>query len=748
MQNELNLEGIETQPLREFSEKAYLDYSMYVILDRALPQIGDGLKPVQRRIVYAMSELGLSATSKPKKSARTIGDVIGKFHPHGDSACYEAMVLMAQPFSYRYPLVFGQGNFGSTDDPKSFAAMRYTESKLTPYAASLLSELGQGTVEWGPNYDESQREPLSLPARLPNLLLNGTSGIAVGMSTDVPPHNLNEVVSAAIRMLENSRASLADLLKHIKGPDYPTGGELVSSADDIENVYATGNGTLRLRARWHVEDGSVVITELPHQTSGTKIQEQVAQQIRAKKLPLVVDINDESDHEAPTRLVLVLRSRNVDTDALMSHLFATTALERTVRINFNVIGLDGLPRVFDLQALLKEWLEFRKRTVTRRLEHRLEKVTERLHILDGLLVAYLNIDEVIRIIRTEDEPKPVLMKRFKLSDVQAEAILNLRLRNLAKLEEMKIRGEQDELANEKAELEKILGSAQRLKTLIKRELLADAEKYGDERRTSIVERPAAAALSEADLVTAEPVTVLLSRSGFVRSAKGHDIDPTSVNYRSGDEFQAAARGKSNQTAVFIDSNGRVYNAPAHSLPSARGQGEPLAGRFNPADGASFRGVMLGASDDRWVLASTAGYGFVVGAEDLLTRAKAGKALLRVPTGADVVPPAPTQWLEGERLAAATSAGRLLVFDLDDLPELPRGKGNKIIAIPSAKFASGEEALVAICALAEDQALRVHCGARSMMLKAAQLDDYVGERGRRGRFLSRNYRQVTRLDIAD
>ncbi len=748
MQNELNLEGVETLPLREFSEKAYLDYSMYVILDRALPQIGDGLKPVQRRIVYAMSELGLSATSKPKKSARTIGDVIGKFHPHGDSACYEAMVLMAQPFSYRYPLVFGQGNFGSTDDPKSFAAMRYTESKLTPYASNLLTELGQGTVDWGANFDGTMTEPLSLPARLPNLLLNGTTGIAVGMSTDVPPHNLGEVVTAAIGLLENSRLSLADLLKHIKGPDFPTGGELVSTADDIRAVYTTGNGTLRLRARWHREDGDIVLTELPYQTSGAKIQEQIAQQIRAKKLPMVEAINDESDHEAPTRIVIVPRSRNVDIDGLMSHLFATTSLERTLRVNLNVIGLDGLPRVYDLKALLAEWLTFRKQTVTRRLQHRLDRVDERLHILDGLLAAYLNIDEVIRIIRTEDEPKPALIKRFKLSEIQAEAILNLRLRFLARLEEMKIRGEQDELNAEKAELEKVLGSAQRLKTLIKRELLADAEKFGDERRTRIVEREAAVALSDNELVPAEPVTVLLSRHGFARAAKGHEIDPAALNYRSGDEFQSAARGKSNQTAAFIDSLGRVYNVPAHALPSARGQGEPLAGRFNPADGASFRGVMLGETDDKWVVASSAGYGFVVTGTDLLTRAKAGKALLRVPAGADVVAPAPTEWVEGESLAAVSSIGRLLVFDLDDLPELPRGKGNKIIGIPTAKLKAGDEAMVAICAVPPDTGLIVHCGERSMTLKPAQLDEYRGERGRRGQLLSRNYRQVSRLSLVE
>ncbi len=748
MQNELNLEGIETLPLKAFTEKAYLDYSMYVILDRALPHIGDGLKPVQRRIVYAMSELGLSAQSKPKKSARTVGDVIGKFHPHGDSACYEAMVLMAQPFSYRYPLVFGQGNWGSTDDPKSFAAMRYTESKLNAYAANLLSELGQGTVDWGPNFDGSLNEPLVLPARLPNLLLNGTTGIAVGMSTDVPPHNLNEVVAAAVHLLSNSRASVADLLKHIKGPDFPTGAELVSSKADIRSIYETGNGTLRVRAKWHAERDDIVITALPHQTSGAKVQEQIAAQMRAKKLPMVEDLRDESDHQDPTRLVIVPRSRKVDKEQLMSHLFATTSLEKTLRVNLNIIGLNGLPRVFDLKELLAEWLSFRKTTVTRRLEYRLAKVVDRLHILDGLLVAYLNIDEVIHIIRTEDEPRPALMKRFKLSETQAEAILNLRLRFLAKLEEMKIRGEQDELNAEKVELEKILGSSARMKTLIKKELLEDAEKYGDERRTAIVEREAAVALSEKDLVTAEPVTVLLSQRGWVRAAKGHEVDATALNYKSGDGFQSSVRGKSNQTVYFLDSTGRVYNVVAHSLPSARGQGEPLAGRFNPPDGASFSGVMMGADDDKWIVASSAGYGFVATLSDLQTRAKAGKALLKVPNGGMALTPAPTQWVEGERIAAVSSIGRLLVFDLDDLPELPRGKGNKIIGIPGPKFKSGEESMIAIAAIAPGGSLIVHSNGRTMTLKSEQLDDYEGERGRRGQMLSRNYRQVQRLESSE
>jgi topoisomerase-4 subunit A len=580
MQNSLNLEGVEQQTLKDYAEKAYLDYSMYVILDRALPQIGDGLKPVQRRIIYAMSELGLSASSKHKKSARTVGDVIGKFHPHGDSACYEAMVLMAQDFSYRYPIVDGQGNWGSTDDPKSFAAMRYTESRLAPYAKSLLAELGQGTVDWVPNFDGTLSEPGILPARLPNLLLNGTTGIAVGMSTDVPPHNLNEVVSALIHLVDNPKATIAALMKHIKGPDFPTGGEIVSPGDEIKSIYTTGSGTLRLRASYKVENGDIVITELPYQISGKKIQEQIAAQITSKKLPQATNIRDESDLEEPTRLVIE-KKRGVDADQLMSHLFSTTSLERTLRVNMNVIGLNGRPRLFSLVDLLKEWISFRKETVKRRLAHRLQIVLDRLHILDGLLVAYLNIDEVIKIIRTEDEPKPVLMKRFKLSDVQAEAILNLRLRNLAKLEEMKIKGEQDELNEERDTLEKTLKSASRLKTLIKKELLEDAEAYGDDRRTLIIEREAAQALDETQLVASEPVTVILSQRGYARAAKGHEVDPASLSYRSGDDFLAAAQGRSNQLAMFIDSSGRVYSVMAHTLPSARGQGEPLSSRFKP-----------------------------------------------------------------------------------------------------------------------------------------------------------------------
>ena len=744
MQNELNLEGVEQQALREYTEKAYLDYSMYVILDRALPQIGDGLKPVQRRIIYAMSELGLSAGQKHKKSARTVGDVIGKFHPHGDSACYEAMVLMAQPFSYRYPIIDGQGNWGSTDDPKSFAAMRYTESRLMPYAKSLLSELGQGTVDWTPNFDGTMDEPVVLPARLPNLLLNGTTGIAVGMSTDVPPHNLNEVASALVHLIDNPKATVAALMKHIKGPDFPTGGELVSPRADIKEIYTKGGGTLRLRASFRRENGDIVIDSLPHQVSGAKVLEQIATQMRNKKLPLVEDLRDESDHEEPIRLVITPKSRNVNVDELMSHLFSTTSLERTVRVNMNIVALDGRPKTFNLVSLLGEWIKFRKETVRRRLKHRLQIVLDRLHILDGLLVAYLNIDEVIRIIRTEDEPKPVLMKKFKLTDIQAEAILNLRLRNLAKLEEMKIKGEQDELSEERDVLEKTLKSAARLKTLIKKEILEDAENYGDERRTEIVEREAAQALDETQLVASEPVTVVLSKRGWARAAKGHDVDALALNYKSGDGYLAAARGRSNQLAMFIDSTGRIYSCLAQTLPSARGQGEPLSGRFKPPDGAEFCGTMIGEADDRVLLASDAGYGFVATLEDLVTRNKAGKAILRVPPGGKAVVPSPVPRDHECLIAAVSSIGRLLCFEMDDLPELAKGKGNKLINIPGPKYKSGDEHLVAACVIPEEGHLQVHTATRKMTLKWDDLDDYYGERALRGSLLPKGWRKVERL----
>jgi topoisomerase-4 subunit A len=744
MQNQLNLEGVEQLALKEYVEKAYLDYSMYVILDRALPQIGDGLKPVQRRIIYAMSELGLSAGQKHKKSARTVGDVIGKYHPHGDSACYEAMVLMAQDFSYRYSIVDGQGNWGSTDDPKSFAAMRYTESRLKPYAKSLLAELGLGTVDWVPNFDGTMDEPVVLPARLPNLILNGTTGIAVGLSTDVPPHNLREVASSLIHLIDNPKATIAQIMKHIKGPDFPTGGELVSPKSDITQIYKTGVGTLRLRASYKLENNDIIITALPYQISGGKILEQIASQMRNKKLPLVEDLRDESDHEDPIRLVITPKSRRVNVDELMSHLFSTTSLERTVRVNMNIIALDGRPKTFTLLEALSEWIKFRKQTVKRRLSHRLEIVKDRLHILDGLLVAYLNIDAVIKIIRTEDKPKLVLMKRFKLSDVQAESILNLRLRNLAKLEEMKIRGEQGELDEECADLEKTLKSAARLKTLIKSEILEDAEAYGDDRRTVLVEREAAQALDETQLVASEPTTVVLSQRGYARAAKGHDIDPLALSYKSGDGFLAAAQGRSNQLAMFIDSTGRVYSVIAQTLPSARGQGDPLSGRFKPPDGAEFCGTMIGEPTDRWLLASDAGYGFIATLEDLVSRNKAGKSILRVPAGGRAVVPASVPADRECLIAAVSSIGRLLLFEMDDLPELAKGKGNKLINIPGKKYQSGEEKMVAATVLPEDGNLLIHTDSRTMTLKWNDVDDYYGERALRGSLLPKGWRKVVRL----
>ncbi|HEY7673416.1 MAG TPA: DNA topoisomerase IV subunit A [Gammaproteobacteria bacterium] len=739
---ELDFDGIERVPLAVFTEKAYLDYSMYVILDRALPHIGDGLKPVQRRIIYAMSELGLAAGSKPKKAARTVGDVIGKFHPHGELACYEAMAHMAQPFSFRYAIVDGQGNWGSQDDPKSFAAMRYTEARLMRYAGVLLDELEQGTVDWSLNFDGTLNEPVLLPAQLPNLLLNGTSGIAVGMATDVPPHNLREVATALIRLLDEPEASLAQLMKHVKGPDFPTGGELVSSREELVQIYKSGTGTVRLRARYALEDGEIVIYELPFQTSGAKVLEQIAGQMTAKKLPMLDnDIRDESDHESPTRLVLPPK-KNVDVEVLMNHLFATTDLERTIRVNINVIGLDGRPAVYGLKPLLEEWIKFRTATVKRRLQHRLERVAQRVHILDGLLIAYLNIDAVIKIIRTEEEPKLKLMKRFKLSDAQAEAILELKLRHLAKLEEIKIKGEQKELAAEQADLEATLKSKARLVKLIRAELEALAEKHGDKRRTMIVEREAAQAIAESELIADEPVTVVLSERGWARAAKGHDIDAGGLSYRSGDQFLAAARGRSNQLAVFIDSTGRSYSIGAHELPSARGQGEPLSGHLNPPDGSSFCAVLIGEPQDRWVVASSSGYGFIVKLEDLHTRNKAGKSALRVRPEASVVPAARVE-ADGKWLAAASSDGRLLVFSLKELPELPRGKGNKILGMPS----KGAERLAGIAVLNAEQGLKIQSGDRVMTVEARDLDHYRATRGRRGMALPRGWRKVDRLTPA-
>jgi topoisomerase-4 subunit A len=744
MTTDTALENIETLPLHTFTEKAYLDYSMYVILDRALPHIGDGLKPVQRRIVYAMSELGLSARAKFKKSARTVGDVLGKFHPHGDSACYEAMVHMAQVFSFRYPLIDGQGNWGSPDDPKSFAAMRYTEARLAPFSEVLLTELGEGTVDWTANFDGTLKEPTLLPARLPAVLLNGATGIAVGMATDIPPHNLKEVSAATVHLLENPKASLEDLCEHIQGPDFPTGGEIITPRADLLAAYRVGNGSVRIRARFERDNGDIVVTELPYQVSGSKVLEQIAGQMAAKKLPMVADLRDESDHENPTRLVIVPRSSRIDVEALMSHLFATTDLERSYRINMNMIGLDGRPAVKDLRSLLQEWLEFRIATVTRRLQYRLDKVLDRLHILDGLMIAYLNIDEVIAIIRHEDEPKPVLMKRFNLSDRQADAILDLKLRHLAKLEEMKIRGEQKELGEERDSLQKTLASKQRLRTLVKQEIRADTETYGDERRSLMVEREAAQALDETALVPSEPVTIVLSEKGWVRAARGHDIDPSSLSYKAGDSFRAAAYGRSNQQVVFLDSSGRAYTLAAHSLPSARGQGEPLTGRFNPPDGAQFVGVMAGEPDSLFLLASDAGYGFIVRLGDMMARTRSGKAVLSLPRHAAVLPPAAVTDPQTDQVAAVNLQGQMLVIPAGEVPRLNRGKGIKIQNVNSKKLASREEFLVGIASVPAGGSLVIHAGKRHLTLKAADLETYAGDRGRKGSKLPRGLQRVDRL----
>ena len=740
-----NDQGLESRPVSVYAEQAYLDYSMYVILDRALPHIGDGLKPVQRRIVYAMSELGLKASAKYKKSARTVGDVIGKFHPHGDSAAYEAMVLMAQPFSYRYPLVDGQGNWGSSDDPKSFAAMRYTESKLSAYADVLLSELGQGTANWRPNFDATMDEPEILPARVPNVLLNGTTGIAVGMATDIPPHNLNEVVNACLHLLDNPKATIPELMDYIKAPDFPTDGEIITSQADILNTYETGRGSVKMRGIWHKEDGDVIVTALPFQASGSKILEQIAAQMRNKKLPMVEDLRDESDHENPTRLVITPRSNRIDIDTLMDHLFATTDLERSYRINLNIIGIDGKPSVMNLRQILKEWLRFRIDVTRRRLEYRLQKVDKRLHLLDGLLIAFLNIDEVINIIRTQDEPKPALIARFGLSDTQTEYILDTKLRQLARLEEFKIRGEQDELATEKAELELLLGSDIRLKTLVKNELKSTADEYGDARRSPLKERGEAQAFNEKDLLTAEPITVVLSDKGWVRAAKGHEIDPTTLSYKSGDKFLSSAFGRSNQNVFLQDSTGRYYSLAGHTLPSARGQGEPATGRLNLPSGALFTDVIMGADDQKLLMGTDAGYGFITKVGDLFTKNKAGKAVVSIPKGGRILQPKLVSQ-DDAYIAAVSNEGRMLVFPVGDIPELARGKGNKIISIPSSRLQSREEFVVDYAVVGESDSLVVHSGKRYLLMKPKDLEHYRGERGRRGHKLPRGFQKVDRLDV--
>jgi len=742
----MSLDGVEQQSMMKFTEDAYLNYSMYVIMDRALPHIGDGLKPVQRRIIYAMSELGLSASAKYKKSARTVGDVLGKFHPHGDSACYEAMVLMAQPFSYRYPLVDGQGNWGAPDDPKSFAAMRYTEAKLSKFAEVMLGELGQGTVEWQPNFDGTLKEPVVLPARLPHILLNGITGIAVGMATDIPPHNVREVASAAIHLLESPKAELFELLEHVQGPDYPTRAEIITPKADIEKIYHSGKGSIKMRAVYDIEDGEVVISALPHQVSGGKILEQIAAQMQAKKLPMVADLRDESDHECPTRLVIIPRSNRVDLDGVMNHLFATTDLEKNYRVNLNILGLDNRPRVMGLKDILSEWITFRLETVRRRLQYRLDKILARLHILDGLLIAFLNIDEIIEIIRTYDNPKAELISRFNLSQIQAEAILEIKLRQLAKLEEVRIRAEQDELAQERDKIELILSSERRMKTLVKKEITADAQQYGDDRRSPIIERSDAKALSEKDLVPSEAVTVVVSEMGWARCAKGHDIEPQNLSYKAGDAYLCAAKGRSNQPVVFIDTSGRAFSTDAHTLPSARSQGEPLTGRFTLVAGETIAHTLMGKEQQLYLLATDGGYGFIGSYSDMLSSNKKGKALISRPKGSEILPLIPVHDYENQLCLTISNEGRMLIFPLESLPKLSKGKGNKIINIPSSRVQSREEFVKQIAVINTDSDVTLFAGKRKLTLKARDLEHYIGERGRRGNKLPRGLQRVDNIEV--
>jgi topoisomerase IV subunit A len=745
LMSEITHDGVEKVALHTFTENAYLNYSMYVIMDRALPFIGDGLKPVQRRIVYAMSELGLNAQAKFKKSARTVGDVLGKYHPHGDSACYEAMVLMAQPFSYRYPLVDGQGNWGAPDDPKSFAAMRYTESRLSIYSELLLSELGQGTVDFTLNFDGTLQEPKMLPARLPNILLNGTTGIAVGMATDIPPHNLSEVAAAAVMLLDNPNADLDAVMQHIKGPDYPTAAEIVTSPADIAKMYQTGRGSIRLRAVWKKEDNEIIITDLPHQTSGAKVLEQIAAQMRAKKLPMIDDLRDESDHENPTRLVLIPRSNRVDAEQVMSHLFATTDLEKSYRVNMNMIGLDNKPKVKGLLTILSEWLAFRRQTVTRRLSYRLDKVLKRLHILDGLLIAFLNIDTIIDIIRDEEQPKIELIHRFNLSEIQAEAILELKLRHLAKLEAFKIQQEQSNLAKERQQLEAILHSPKRMTTLIKKELLADAEKYSDERRSPIIQRAEAKAISEQALIPSEPITVVLSEMGWVRCAKGHDIDPTTLNYKAGDNFKVGVKGKSNQPAIFLDSTGRSYAIEPTTLPSARGQGEPITGKLSLPAGAQVEQVLMADDEQRLLMASDAGYGFICQVSDLMARNRNGKSVINLSKNAKLMAPLVIQSDE-QRVLSITATGRMLIFPVSELPVLSKGKGNKIIAIKSAQAANHEDYIIHLQLISPTATVTLLVGKRKQRFTSTDLEKFMAERGQRGTLLPRGIQRVERIEV--
>ncbi len=729
-------QATENRSVAEFTEQAYLNYAMYVIMDRALPHISDGLKPVQRRIVYAMSELGLKHSGKPKKSARTVGDVLGKYHPHGDSACYEAMVLMAQPFSYRYPFIEGQGNWGSPDDPKSFAAMRYTEAKLSQYSEVLLSELGQGTCDWQDNFDGSMKEPVTLPARIPNILLNGTTGIAVGMATDIPPHNLREVVKGTIALIRNPNLSDEKVAEYIPAPDLPTKAEIITPPEELLKIQSTGRGSYRMRSVYRIEKNEIVITDLPYQVSGSKVISQIADQMQAKKLPLVSDVRDESDHQNPTRLVIVLRSNRIDAEAVMSHLFATTDLESSYRVNMNMIGADGRPQVKSIRRILLEWIEIRKETVTRRLQYHLNKIEKRLHILGGLIIAYLNIDEVIRIIREEEQPKAELMSRFNIDDIQAEAILELKLRHLARLEEMEMRREQEELEAKAALIREQLANPESLKTLIINELKDDAKKYGDDRRSPIVHRAEATAMSEQDFMPADPVTVVLSEAGWIRSAKGHEVDAENLNFRAGDQYLSHAQGKSNQRVYVLDESGRSYALAINSLPSARGLGEPLSSKLSPASGIGFKQVFIADDEAEVIALSSKGYGFKTQAKQLDTNAKAGKAFLTLPEKATVMPL--TSVDQATHLALLTSTGRLLILELSELPVLNKGKGNKLIQLEE------KDQIVFMTRLTLDEILQVVAGQQQLKLKGDDLQKYIGKRASKGQLLPRGYQKANKL----
>ncbi|MDH1698456.1 DNA topoisomerase IV subunit A [Acinetobacter johnsonii] len=729
-------QATENRSVAEFTEQAYLNYAMYVIMDRALPHISDGLKPVQRRIVYAMSELGLKHSGKPKKSARTVGDVLGKYHPHGDSACYEAMVLMAQPFSYRYPFIEGQGNWGSPDDPKSFAAMRYTEAKLSQYSEVLLSELGQGTCDWQDNFDGSMKEPVTLPARIPNILLNGTTGIAVGMATDIPPHNLREVVKGTIALIRNPNLSDEKVAEYIPAPDLPTKAEIITPPEELLKIQSTGRGSYRMRSVYRIEKNEIVITDLPYQVSGSKVISQIADQMQAKKLPLVSDVRDESDHQNPTRLVIVLRSNRIDAEAVMSHLFATTDLESSYRVNMNMIGADGRPQVKSIRRILLEWIEIRKETVTRRLQYHLNKIEKRLHILGGLIIAYLNIDEVIRIIREEEQPKAELMSRFNIDDIQAEAILELKLRHLARLEEMEMRREQEELEAKAALIREQLANPESLKALIINELKDDAKKYGDDRRSPIVHRAEATAMSEQDFMPADPVTVVLSEAGWIRSAKGHEVDAENLNFRAGDQYLSHAQGKSNQRVYVLDESGRSYALAINSLPSARGLGEPLSSKLSPASGVGFKQVFIADDEAEVIALSSKGYGFKTQAKQLDTNAKAGKAFLTLPEKATVMPLISVD--QATHLALLTSAGRLLILELSELPILNKGKGNKLIQLEE------KDQIVFMTRLTLDEILQVVAGQQQLKLKGDDLQKYIGKRASKGQLLPRGYQKANKL----